>query len=150
MLSVLSIFLSCLWFNPNTQGFVYLEILAYQLGLVETCEFSRNAMYVYLLYSCFIYRHIKAFFLYRNKSYIFPMLGLAKIEYFPDSILSKSTAGRYRPVSYSDGPITARCRCRKNAYWVESVLLLRIAPDKALFRPNIAYIIPIAPQKPML
>ena len=34
------------------------------------------------------------------------------------SILYKSTAGRYRPVSYIDGPITARCRFIKNAYWV--------------------------------
>ena len=31
------------------------------------------------------------------------------------SILHKSTAGRYRPVSYPDGPITARCRFIKNA-----------------------------------
>ena len=35
----------------------------------------------------------------------------------PASILYKSTAGRYRPVSYPDGPITARCRVIKNAYW---------------------------------
>ena len=33
------------------------------------------------------------------------------------SILYKSTAGRYRPVSYRDGPITARCRFTLNAYW---------------------------------
>ena len=37
---------------------------------------------------------------------------------FPVSILYKSTAGRYRPVSYPDGPITARCRFIKNASWV--------------------------------
>ena len=57
------------------------------------------------------------------------------ITVFPASILYKSTEGRYRPVSYPDGPITARCRfiknsypdgsttarCRfiKNAYWVD-------------------------------
>ena len=35
----------------------------------------------------------------------------------PASILYKSTAGRYRPVSYPDGPITARYRFMKNAYW---------------------------------
>ena len=35
----------------------------------------------------------------------------------PASIIYKSTAGRYRPVSYPDGPITARCRFIKNAYW---------------------------------
>ena len=36
---------------------------------------------------------------------------------FPASILYKSTAGRYRPVSYPDEPITARYRFIKNAYW---------------------------------
>ena len=36
----------------------------------------------------------------------------------PASILSKSIAGRYSPVSYPDGPITARYRFIKNAYWV--------------------------------
>ena len=36
----------------------------------------------------------------------------------PASILYKSIAGRYRPVSYPDGPITARYRFIKNAYWV--------------------------------
>ena len=35
---------------------------------------------------------------------------------FPASILYKSTAGGYRPVSYPD--ITARCIFIKNAYWV--------------------------------
>ena len=38
-------------------------------------------MYAYLLYSCFIYRHIQAFFLYQNKLYIFQKLVLAKIDY---------------------------------------------------------------------
>ena len=36
---------------------------------------------------------------------------------YPASILYKSTAGRYRPVSYPDGPISARYRFIKNAYW---------------------------------
>ena len=35
----------------------------------------------------------------------------------PANILNKSIAGRYRPVSYPDGPITARYRFIKNAYW---------------------------------
>ena len=36
----------------------------------------------------------------------------------PAGILYKSIAGRYRPVSYPDGPITARYRfIKKNAYW---------------------------------
>ena len=38
---------------------------------------------------------------------------------FPASILYKFLAGRYRPVSYPDGPITARYRFKKNAYWVD-------------------------------
>ena len=38
----------------------------------------------------------------------------------PASILYKSIAGRYRPVSYPDGPITARYRFIKNAYWGRS------------------------------
>ena len=35
----------------------------------------------------------------------------------PASILYKSIAGRYRPVRVADGPITARYRFIKNAYW---------------------------------
>ena len=35
----------------------------------------------------------------------------------PAGILYKSIAGRYRPVSYPDGPITARYRFIKNASW---------------------------------
>ena len=35
---------------------------------------------------------------------------------YPASILYKSIAGRYRPVSDPDGPITARYRFIKNAY----------------------------------
>ena len=33
------------------------------------------------------------------------------------SILYKSIAGHHRPVSYPDGPIMARYRFIKNAYW---------------------------------
>ena len=35
----------------------------------------------------------------------------------PASILYKSIAGRYRPVRVADGPLTARYRFIKNAYW---------------------------------
>ena len=35
----------------------------------------------------------------------------------PASILYKSIAGSYRPVRVADGPITARYRFIKNAYW---------------------------------
>ena len=38
----------------------------------------------------------------------------------PASILYKSIAGRYRPVSYPDGPITDRYRFIKNAYWEDT------------------------------
>ena len=37
---------------------------------------------------------------------------------YPASILYKSIAGHYRPVRVADGPITARYRFIKNAYWV--------------------------------
>ena len=41
---------------------------------------------------------------------------------YPDSIPYKSIAGHYRPVSFPDGPITARCRFIWNAYWVHSIV----------------------------
>ena len=56
--------------------------------------------------------------------------------FYPASILYKSTAGRYRPVSYPDGPITARYRFIKNAYWVyaECADLIRMHTCLGLFR----------------
>ena len=39
----------------------------------------------------------------------------------PASILHKSIEGRYRPVRYPDGPITARYRFLQNAYWEVAV-----------------------------
>ena len=42
---------------------------------------------------------------------------------YPESILYKSIAGRYRPVRVADGPITARCRFIKNASWVGTIEL---------------------------
>ena len=42
----------------------------------------------------------------------------------PASILYKSKAGHYRPVSYPDGSITVRCRFIKNAYWIEPLSTL--------------------------
>ena len=52
-----------------------------------------------------------------------------KGEVCPASILYKSIAGRYRPVSYPDGPITARYKFIKNAYWdltkLPNAILLR-------------------------
>ena len=50
-------------------------------------------------------------------------LGKYKIQFvntlYPGGILYKSIAGRYRPVIYPDGPITARYRFVKNASWVD-------------------------------
>ena len=52
-LSVLSILFSLFYcFSLNTQGFVYLEFVKYQLGLHRNVQLSQNAMYAYLLYSC--------------------------------------------------------------------------------------------------
>ena len=48
---------------------------------------------------------------------IYVDIRLYKYCYNPASIIYKSTAGRYRPVSYPDGPITARYRFMSNAYW---------------------------------
>ena len=54
--------------------------------------------------------------------------GWKKNGHHPASILYKSIAGCYRPVSYPDGPITARYRFIKNAYWAE----LKIQNKKSL------------------
>ena len=80
LLSVLSIYFVLFFydFNLNTQGFVYLEFVKYQVPPKKRASFCSNAMYPDLLYSCLIYRHAQAFFQYQNKPYIFPMLGLAK------------------------------------------------------------------------
>ena len=68
--------------NLNTQCFVYLEYVKYQLGLHRNEQVFAKCnvyhTYIYMLYSCFMYRHVQTFFLYRNKLYIFPLLGLAK------------------------------------------------------------------------
>ena len=42
----------------------------------------------------------------------------------PASILYKSIAGRYRPVSVADGPITARYRFIKHTYWAVRCLIV--------------------------
>ena len=46
-----------------------------------------------------------------------PKLCVRQVCFSPASILYKSIAGRYRSVSYPDGPITTRYRFVKNAYW---------------------------------
>ena len=40
---------------------------------------------------------------------------------YPVSILYKSIADRYRPVTVGDGPITVRYRFIKNASWVDAL-----------------------------
>ena len=64
------------------------------------------------------------------------LTGLRSYITYPVSIIHKSIAGRYRPVSYPDGPITARYRFLKNASWVSSstFVILDIKPV-----PNITY-----------
>ena len=46
---------------------------------------------------------------------------MASFGYYPASILYITIAGRYWPVSYPDGPIMARYRFIKNAYWVSGI-----------------------------
>ena len=62
LLSVLSIFFFLFYdFNLNTQDFVYLEFVMYQLGLHRNLQvFAKCNVHVY---SCFIFRHVQAFFL---------------------------------------------------------------------------------------
>ena len=55
---------------------------------------------------------------YSLGAHVLQYVFLRWLVWFPAGILYNSTTGRYRPVSYSDGPITARYRFMKNAYWV--------------------------------
>ena len=58
------------------------------------------------------------------------MCDIEVLEHNPASILYKSIAGRYRPVSYPDGPITARYRFMSNAYWEyqSTRIILQVQP----------------------
>ena len=58
----------------------------------------------------------------KNKTSLSPLISPSFFT-SPAGILYKSIAGRYRPVSYPDGPITARYKFIKNAYWVGKVVL---------------------------
>ena len=53
------------------------NLLSINWASLETGQFSRNAMTVNLLYSCYIYMHVQTILLYQNKLYIFPIVGLA-------------------------------------------------------------------------
>ena len=59
-------------------------------------------------------RHRHCSFIRNAQSIFTKYVSLYKHPSYARSILYKSIAGRYRPVSYSDGTITARY---KNAYW---------------------------------
>ena len=58
-------------------------------------------------------------FAYALRGYC-PLTSSGKQGIIPASILRKSTSGRHRPVSYPDGPMTARYRFTYNADWVYS------------------------------
>ena len=58
----------------------------------------------------------------------------------PASIFYKYIAGRYRPVSYPDGPITARYRFIKNAYWNTYLCCVLQVVELLLDRSNLANI----------
>ena len=76
LLSALSIFFLSFFIiliNLNTQGFVYLEFVKYQLGLHRNVQVFAQCMHI--CYTVVFVIHVQAFFLWRNKSYIFPMLG---------------------------------------------------------------------------
>ena len=80
LLSVLSICFLFYDLNLNTQGSVYLDLLSIFWSSIETCKVSRKCNVYIPVIQLFIYRNVQAFFL--NKSYMFPMLGFAKIEYW--------------------------------------------------------------------
>ena len=75
-----SCFEHCCFFglNRNTEDSVYLEFVKYQLGRHRIVQVFAKCNVCVSISSSFMYRHIKAFFLYRNNSYIFPILRLAK------------------------------------------------------------------------
>ena len=53
---------------------------------------------------------------------------MLKYQQLPASIIYKSIAGRYRPVSYPDGPIKARYRFINNTCWE---MVTRMAEEPA-------------------
>ena len=65
-------------FNLNTQGFVYLELVQYQLGLQGNVQVFAKCNLCISAIQLFYIQKIQAFFLHWHKSYIFPMLGLAE------------------------------------------------------------------------
>ena len=82
LLSVLCIFLSFFMILTGIHNVLYTKnLLSINWASKEMCQSSWNDMHAYLLYSCLIYRYVKAFFLYRNQTYIFPILGLPKTQY---------------------------------------------------------------------
>ena len=73
---------------------------------------GEGGIFIFLLFL-----HCYSLFFFILCYFSFSSYLLVLITLNPASILYKSIAGRYRPVSYPDGPITARYRFIKNAYW---------------------------------
>ena len=82
LLSGLSIFSFFFYdFNLNTQGFVYLEIVKYQLGLHRNVQVFVKCNVCISAIQLFYIQTFPGFFPI-SKSYIFPMLGSANTEYW--------------------------------------------------------------------
>ena len=69
-----------------------------QVVLLKNCEHVLQMQ----SYTHFFSKHISVFAVFNDQSF--------NNTFNPASILRKSTSGRHRPVSYPDGPITARYR----------------------------------------
>ena len=73
--------------------------------LPEQLNSKLTKLYLFLLYFCNTGTAVPGILLFTTK-----LLSVRLLSLNPVSILYKSIAGRYRPVSYPDGPITARYR----------------------------------------
>ena len=92
---------------PASTFVKHISFFFFFLALQYSFVFWKTSMVVFIYY-------------YLYKSFLTAWLNIGK---YPASILYKSIAGRYRPVRVADGPITARYRFIKNAYWVVRYLL---------------------------
>ena len=89
--------------NEKTEIRVFIKC---RTGLDINKKFMNSIHFI-----CAVLRSVKAFNAEKlSVNFARPKIGQKGDELIPASILYKSTAGRYRPVSYPDGPITARYR----------------------------------------
>ena len=101
----------------NSKFSEYLEfIYPPELENEETSETIISSSYLDL-YLYINNRKLTATLYDKWDDFNFPIINFPFLSNNPASILYKSITGRYRPVSYPDGPITARYRFIKNAYW---------------------------------